>query len=171
MFIGPVTWGTRLQHKLFLHNGVFRGTFGSWTSAPKTVDVCIEKRIFLWPWWWVETFWPLHSRGHGRECPQEIRTKRFVYVVFVMKRILSDFKGQKVLSFLGMGDRFITTTGADASGGRSTGKNQSVLVIIFLENTRDFPEITTSTGAEFSCTFCPSVLVLVIFQAPRWSSS
>ena len=39
----------------------------------------------------------------------------------------------------------------------STGNN-------FLENTRDFPEIITSTGAKFSCNFCPSVLVLVIFR-------
>ena len=40
------------------------------------------------------------------------------------------------------------------------------MVIIFLENTRDFPEIITSTGAQFPCKFCPSVLVLVISQAP-----
>ena len=33
--------------------------------------------------------------------------------------------------------------------------------------TRDFPEIITSTGAKFSCNFCLSVLVLVIFQAPN----
>ena len=37
---------------------------------------------------------------------------------------------------------------------------------MFLENTRDFPEIITSTGAEFWLCFCLSVLVLVIFQAP-----
>ena len=47
--------------------------------------------------------------------------------------------------------------------GRSAGK-KPVLVIIFLENHQRFArEIITSTGAKFSCNFCPSVLVLVIF--------
>ena len=64
-----------------------------------------------------------------------------------------------------MGDSCITTTGADASVVQY--RQKPVLVIIFLENTRDFPEIITSTGAKFSCNFCPSVVVLVIFQAPR----
>ena len=62
-----------------------------------------------------------------------------------------------------MGDSFITTTGADASGAQY--RYKPVLVITLLENTRDFPEIITSTGAEFWCNSCPSVLVLVIFQA------
>ena len=46
-----------------------------------------------------------------------------------------------------MGDSYITTTGADALG-RSTGKNP-VLVMIFLENTSELPEIITSTGGDF----------------------
>ena len=57
--------------------------------------------------------------------------------------------------------------------GRSTGKNP-VLVIIFLENTREFPEIITSTGAKFWLRFCLSALVLVIFKSPilrRFSNS
>ena len=41
----------------------------------------------------------------------------------------------------------------------STGNN-------FLENTREFPEIITSTGAKFGLRFCLSVLVLVIFKSP-----
>ena len=45
----------------------------------------------------------------------------------------------------------------------STGK-KPVLVIIFLENAREFPEIITSTGAKFWLRFCLSVLVLVIFS-------
>ena len=47
-----------------------------------------------------------------------------------------------------MGDSFITTTGADASG-RNTSKNQYWQSIIhFLEDTRESPEMITSTGAK-----------------------
>ena len=67
-----------------------------------------------------------------------------------------------------MGDSFITTTGADTSGAQY--RQKPVVVIILLGNPRDFPEIITSTGAKFSCSFCPSVLVLVIFQAPKKES-
>ena len=49
--------------------------------------------------------------------------------------------------------------------GCSTGKSP-VLVIIFLENAREFPEIITSTGAKFWLRFCLSVLALVIFKFP-----
>ena len=35
-----------------------------------------------------------------------------------------------------------------------------------LENTREFPETITSTGAKFWLRFCLSVLVLVIFKSP-----
>ena len=38
--------------------------------------------------------------------------------------------------------------------------------MIFLENTREFPEISTSTGAEFWLRFCLSVLILVILKSP-----
>ena len=47
----------------------------------------------------------------------------------------------------------------------STGKKPA-LVMIFLENTREFSEIITSTGAKFWLRFCLSVLVLIIFQSP-----
>ena len=40
-----------------------------------------------------------------------------------------------------------TTTGADASG-CNIGKS-SVLAIIFLENTRELPEMITNSGAKF----------------------
>ena len=46
----------------------------------------------------------------------------------------------------------------------------AVLVIIFLENSRDLSEIITSTGAKFSCNFCPSALVLVIFLVPIFTA-
>ena len=39
--------------------------------------------------------------------------------------------------------------------------------VIFLENTREFPEIIASTGAGISWNFCPSVLVLVIFLGSK----
>ena len=54
--------------------------------------------------------------------------------------------------------------GADALGGAapvkiSTGNN-------FLENTREFHKIKTTTGAKFWWKFGPSVLLLVIFTSP-----
>ena len=55
-----------------------------------------------------------------------------------------------------MGDWFFTTTGADASGAQY--RQKPVLVMIFLENTREFPEIITSTGAKFWLRFGLSVL-------------
>ena len=45
-----------------------------------------------------------------------------------------------------IGDKYFTTTGADASG-RSTGK-KPILAIIFQENAREFPESIASTGAK-----------------------
>ena len=42
-----------------------------------------------------------------------------------------------------------------------------MLVILFLENTREFPQIITRTGAKFWLRFCLSVLVLVIFKSPK----
>ena len=51
--------------------------------------------------------------------------------------------------------------------GRSTGKSQYWLVIVVLENAREFPEMITSTGARFWPGFCPSVLALVIFKSPN----
>ena len=40
-----------------------------------------------------------------------------------------------------------SVTGADASGAQC--RQKPVLAMIFLENTRDFPEIMTSTGAKY----------------------
>ena len=42
---------------------VFRELFGSWTAAPKIVDVRTKKCVFLRPQWWGETFWALGIRG------------------------------------------------------------------------------------------------------------
>ena len=64
-----------------------------------------------------------------------------------------------------MGDWFFTTTGADAPAAQH--RQKPVLVVIFVENTREFLEIITSTGAKSGLHFCLSVLVLVIFQSPN----
>ena len=50
------------QRKLFLYK-VFPEPFGSWTSAPKIVDVRTKKCVFLRPRWWGETFRPLGIRA------------------------------------------------------------------------------------------------------------
>ena len=39
--------------------------------------------------------------------------------------------------------------------------------MIFLENTREFPEIIPSTGAKIWLRFCLSILALVIFKSPN----
>ena len=54
--------GAKKSMQTFLYK-VFREPFGSWTSAPKIVDVRTKKCVFLRPRWWGETFWP---RGQGR---------------------------------------------------------------------------------------------------------
>ena len=64
-----------------------------------------------------------------------------------------------------VGDWFFTTTGADVPGVQHWQK--TVLVIIFLENTREFPEIITSTGAKFWLRFCLSALALVTSKSPK----
>ena len=50
-----LTRGKKNQRKLFLYK-VFQQPFGSWTSAPKIVDVRTKKCVFLQPRWWGETF-------------------------------------------------------------------------------------------------------------------
>ena len=63
-----------------------------------------------------------------------------------------------------LGGWFFTTTGAGAPTVQH--QQKPILAIIFLENTRTFPEMITSTGAKFLLRFCLSVLVLVIFKSP-----
>ena len=55
-------WGPKNQRKLFWYK-VSQQPFGSWTSAPKIVDVRTKKCVFLRPRWWGETFWPLGIRA------------------------------------------------------------------------------------------------------------
>ena len=81
-------------------------------------------------------------------CPKRpvSATKSLVYCVFFLLLWETDFLPLLVLT----------------RQRRSTDKNPN-LVLIFLENTREFPEMITSTGAKFKLRFCLSVLVLVIF--------
>ena len=56
------TLGTKKSTQTFLYK-VFQEPFGSWTSAPKIVDVHTKKCVFLRPRWWGETFWPRGVRA------------------------------------------------------------------------------------------------------------
>ena len=73
--------GAKKSTQTFLYK-VFRQPFGSWTSAPKIVDVRTQKCVFLRPRWWGETFCPWASGRKGQECPREIRTKKFMFMLF-----------------------------------------------------------------------------------------
>ena len=64
------------QRKLFLYK-VVREPFGSWTSAPKIMDVRTRKGAFLQPRRWDKLFDPCVSERKGQECLQDIRTKKF----------------------------------------------------------------------------------------------
>ena len=47
--------GAKKSTQFFLYK-VFQQPFGSWTSAPKILDVCTKKYVFLRPRWWGKTF-------------------------------------------------------------------------------------------------------------------
>ena len=53
--VSRATLGPKKQRKLFLYK-VFQKPFGSWTSAPKIVDVRAKKWVFLRPRRWGEAF-------------------------------------------------------------------------------------------------------------------
>ena len=72
--------GPKNQRKLFVYK-VFRWPFGSWTSAPKIVDVRTKNWVFLRPRDGEELFDPWASGRKGRERPQEIRTKKFMFML------------------------------------------------------------------------------------------
>ena len=69
------------QRKLLLDK-VFREPFGSWASAPKIVDVCPQVCVFLQPADGEKLFDRWSSGRKGQECPREIRTENFVFVLF-----------------------------------------------------------------------------------------
>ena len=65
--------GAKKSTQTFLYE-VFRQPFGSWTSAPKTLDVHTKKCVFLRPQQWGETFAKvmilpfvrIHSGNHSK---------------------------------------------------------------------------------------------------------
>ena len=73
--------GVKKSTQTFLYN-LFEQPFGSWASAPKIVDVRTKKCVFLRPRWWGETFDPWASGRKGQECPRDIRTKKFMFMLF-----------------------------------------------------------------------------------------
>ena len=74
--------GQKINANVFLYK-VFRRPFGSWTSAPKIVDVRTKKCVFLRPRWWGETFWPrvVRAQGSGMSAGNPDQ-KVYVYAVF-----------------------------------------------------------------------------------------
>ena len=61
---GGMDRGQKINANFFLYK-VFRQPFGSWTCAPKSVDVRTQKCVFLRPRWWGETCWPWGIRAQG----------------------------------------------------------------------------------------------------------
>ena len=76
----PLCMGPENQGNIFLHK-VFREPFGSWTSAPKIVDVRTKKVGFLRPRNGEKLFDPWASGREGRERPQEIWTQKFMFML------------------------------------------------------------------------------------------
>ena len=74
------------ERKLFLDK-VFRELFGSWTSAPKIMDVHTEKCVFFFcgPGSGEKLFDPWASGRKGQECPQEhFWTKKFMFMLLLL---------------------------------------------------------------------------------------
>ena len=75
--------GAKKQHKMFWYK-VFREPFGSWTSAPRIVDVRTKKCVFCSPGDGEKLFDPGASGRKGEEYPREIRTEKFMFILFVL---------------------------------------------------------------------------------------
>ena len=62
----------------------FREPFGSWTPAPKIVDVCTRKCVFpAAPMVGRKKLFDSWASGRkGQECPQEIRTEKLMFMLF-----------------------------------------------------------------------------------------
>ena len=76
--------GATKSTQTFLYK-VFQKPFGSWTSAPKIVDVRTKKCVFCGPGDGEKLFDPGSSKRKGQECPREIRTKKFMFMLFFLK--------------------------------------------------------------------------------------
>ena len=66
-------WGQE-TNAFFLHKA-FQEPFGSWTSAPKIMQVCAKSMFFCCSADGEKLFNPRTSRCKGQECPREIWTK------------------------------------------------------------------------------------------------
>ena len=75
-------WGPENQRKLSLDKA-FPQPSGSWTSAPKIVDVRTKSAFSCGPSGGEKLFDPWASGRKGQECPREIRTKKFMFMLFV----------------------------------------------------------------------------------------
>ena len=79
-----------------------------WMSAPKIVDVCTNKCVcvyvcvcvcFLPPWWCGYTFDPRASGRRGQECPREVRTKKFRFMLFLLPWYREKERGRRLVWF------------------------------------------------------------------------
>ena len=72
--------GQKINANFFVQR--FRQPFRSWTSAPKIVDVRTKKCVFLRPAGGEKLFDPWASGRKGQERLWEIRTKKFMFMLF-----------------------------------------------------------------------------------------
>ena len=84
-FYGCEDFSEKYQCKLFLYK-VFREPFGSWTSAPKIVDVRPHQKVpFFCGIGDGEKLFDLRASGRkGQECAQEIRAQKFMFTLFFL---------------------------------------------------------------------------------------
>ena len=68
----------------FIVQNIFRETFGSWTSAPKIVDIRTKSAFFCGPGDGEKLFDPKASRRKGQECLRGIRTEKFMFTLFFL---------------------------------------------------------------------------------------
>ena len=138
----------------------------SWTDAPSGQGCPRRKLNFLHSGRWGESFWARTSARISAWTSAGYPTQKcFVY------RDTTSQQPNRDCAETSLQMKFSISWEADfyhywcwrAAGAvpvkTSTGSN-------FLENTREFPEIITSTGANFWLRFGLSVLVLVIFKSP-----
>ena len=67
---------------------VFGEPLGSWTSAPKIVDIRTKSVFSCSPSAGEKLFDPWASGRKGQECPQEIRTNKFMFMLFFSSLIM-----------------------------------------------------------------------------------
>ena len=73
----------------------FSRTLRVMESAPQIVDFAPKSVCFLQPRWCGQTFYPWSPGCKGQECPQEIRTKKFMFMLFVLPWSWAMWEGAK----------------------------------------------------------------------------